>query len=166
MVGSNFYRLLLKLKKLVSKILWNAISNNSFPRLLGKVVSHFDVDMVRGNRFWPCPTLVDDVYNILGYVETPLVAPSVVEPSCQLFAGIAVRHIDVQFALFRQTCKGQIAASQEANDRTYRVVSKEQVEFCVQRMTKGSLTTTFFAQSARQASSPASSASVGAPRVS
>src|ERR1035441_251028 len=99
MMGGNLDGLLLKLKKLISEIFRDTIANDSFPRFLREMVSHFDVDVMRWNRFWTCPALVDDVRNFDGNIQTPLVAPSVIEPPGQLLAGIVVSHIDVQLAL-------------------------------------------------------------------
>ena len=101
MVGSYLHGLFLKFKELISEILRDTIANDSFPRFLGEMVSHFDVDVVRWNRLWTCPALVNDVCNFVGNVQTPLVAPPVVEPPGQLLAGIVIRYINVQFALFR-----------------------------------------------------------------
>ena len=101
MVGSYLDGFFLKLKELISEIFRDSIANDSFPRFLGEMVSHFDVDVVRWNRLWTCPALVDDVCDFIGNVQTPLVAPSVVEPPGQLLAGIVIRYIDIQLTLFR-----------------------------------------------------------------
>ena len=39
---------------------WNVVLNNAFPRLLGKVVRHFDVDVMGRNRLFACPASFDD----------------------------------------------------------------------------------------------------------
>ena len=122
----------LKFKQLVSKVFGDAVLDDSFTRLLGKVVRHLDVDMVRRNGLLACPALLDDFRDFLGNIETPFVVPAFVKPFGEFLAGVVVHHIDVEFALFGESGERQVAAAEKGDGWVDRVGTMAKVELRVQ----------------------------------
>src|SRR2546429_5981087 len=50
--------------------------------------------------------------------RSPAVLPALVKPSLQFLAGVAVQHINVEFALVLQSCQGEVAAAEIAYNRS------------------------------------------------
>src|SRR5260370_13499358 len=99
MVCGDLHGLLLELEELVPEILWNAVPNNAISRLLREMVGNLDVDMVRRDRLGSRPALIDNVCYFLRDVQAPFVTPAVVEPSCQLVAGVMISDVYLQLSL-------------------------------------------------------------------
>ena len=58
------------------------------------------------------------------------------EPVRQLRTGIAVQHINIQFALMGETGQGEITAAQITDDRVHRVLPVQQIQLGVQQVAK------------------------------
>ena len=80
------------------------------------------------------PAFVDDVRKFIGDVDTPAVAPAILEPIHQLVAGVVLKYIDIQLALPGESGNGKVAATQKTSDWIVGVLPVQQVELGVQRV--------------------------------
>ncbi len=96
------------------------------------MIGHFEVDEIGAKDFLACPAFVNDFRKFLRDIKAPVVSPLRVEPATQLETCILLDHIYVEFALFRETCEGQVATSHIANNRHLLVIAMQQVELGVQ----------------------------------
>ena len=139
MMGGDLHRRLLELEQRVAEVAGNAEFHQPGPRLLGQVVGHLDVDVVRGNQGGPRPTGVDDGHQFLGDIEAESVVPPLLEPPGELGAGIVIQDIDVEFALPGEAGQGQVTAAEIADCGIEGIVAKHQVQLGVQWMAEKQL---------------------------
>ena len=138
-VGGDLDGGLLEFEELVAEVAGDAELGQTGAGLLGQVIGHLDVDVVRRNRFRARPTLVDDLDQFFGDVDAQPVVPAVLEPLGQLVAGVVVQHVDVEFALLGQAGEGEVAAAQVADLGVDRVLAEEQIELGVERVAEEQL---------------------------
>ena len=93
------------------------------------------IDVVRQPVLGTGPTLVDNVGELLGDVDTPSVCPAILEPSLQFLAGIVIQNVDIQFTLALQTGERQIAAAKERNDWIVGILTEGKIELGMQSVT-------------------------------
>ena len=106
---------------------------------MGEVVGHLEVDVVGRYQRFPCPAIFNDLKQFVRDVDAEALIPSVFKPPLELESGVVVEHVHVQLALSRKARKGQIAATQKADDGVDGIVAKQKVELCVQRVTQKEL---------------------------
>jgi len=111
MVGSDLHRRLLEFKKSVAEIAGDTEFRQTGPRLLGKVIGHLNVNVIRRDRIGARPTGVDDLDKLLRNIDAEPVIPTVFEPPGKFITGIVVKNIYIEFALLRKSCQSQIAAA-------------------------------------------------------
>ena len=99
MVGGDLDGGHLVIEKAIAELGRNSELRQSSPSLLRQVVSHLEIDVIGRNRNHTRPTLLDDLDQLFGDIDAPLVIPPILEPFGQLECGIMVHHIDVQLAL-------------------------------------------------------------------
>ena len=129
----------LEFKELVAEVAGDAKLGETGSGLLGQVIGHLDVDVIRRNQLSACPALVDDLDQFLGDIDAEPVIPAVLEPLGQLIAGIMVENIHIQFSLLRQSGEGQVAAAQIAYLGIERVLAEEEIQFGMKRMAEEQL---------------------------
>jgi hypothetical protein len=89
------------------------------------------------------PTFFDHLHQLFGNVHAPAIIPTIFKPARQLFTGIVIEYVDVQFTLLRKTGESQIAAAEITDGGIVNVGTKEQIEFGVQGMTQEQLDQNF-----------------------
>lgn len=103
------------------------------PRLLRQVVRHFEVDMVRRDRFFSRPRFLDHLYQIVADVQTPFIRPPILEPFRKFRRRVTVQNVDVQFALSLKPRKREVRTPHVSDNFVYGVGrAMEQVQFRVQ----------------------------------
>jgi len=90
--------------------------------------------MIGRQAFRPRPTFVKDLDELLCDVDTPLVAPAVIEPLGELLGGVMVEHIHIEFALFGEAGEREIAGAKKACNGIVRVRAEAKVELGVERV--------------------------------
>ena len=102
--------------------------------LLGEMVGDLNVYVVRVDKFLTRPAFVDDGGKLFGDVNTPAVVPALFEPVGELFAGVIVEDVDVQFALAGEAGLGEVAAAHVADDGIDGIGAVQQVELGMKRV--------------------------------
>ena len=138
-MSSDFDRGLLELEECVAEVIGNTKLVEPGSCLLRQVIRRFDVNVVRGDRFRPRPTIVNDIDKLGRDVVAEVIRPTVLEPAGELLAGIVVEHIDIQLALLREARQRQVAAAEIAHPRTDEVLATEQIQLGVKRVAKEEL---------------------------
>lgn len=133
-VGGDFDGGNLEFEQLVAEVAGDSKLGETGPGLLGQVIGHLDVDVIRRNRLWTCPTAIDDLDKFFGDVDTEPVVPAVIKPHGQLVAGIVVEYIDVELSLLRKPGQREVAAAQVAYLGVKRIFAEEQIQFGVELM--------------------------------
>ncbi len=79
-MSSNPHCRSLKGEQLITEILRNLELRKPGPSFLRQVVRHVQVDVIRRERLFVCPTRVDDLDQFFGNVDAPGVKPLIFEP--------------------------------------------------------------------------------------
>src|SRR5436305_7918651 len=115
MMGGNFDRCGMVFKEPFLKDARNTKIAQPSTCLLGEVIRYFQVDVIRREHLLTCPTLIDNVGQLLRDIQAPAVMPTIIKPLFQLAASVIIDHINVQFALVCQTGERQVTATKVAN---------------------------------------------------
>ena len=99
MVRRDFNGRLLKLEEFVAEIAGDAKLRQAGASLLGEVVGHLDVDVVRRDRLGTRPTVVDDLDKFFRNIDAKPIIPAVLKPLGQFVASVVVQDIDIEFTL-------------------------------------------------------------------
>ena len=134
----------LEVEEFAAKVLWDAKFRQPGSRFPREMVRDLDVDMVRRDRLFSRPTLVDNLGECIGYIHAPAVMPAVFKPLGEFFAGVPVEHVNIEFALPRQSGEREVAASEVAHYRIDRIRTEQQVELGVKRVFEEQFDDDFF----------------------
>ena len=134
MMRGDFYGGRLKVKEFVAEVFGDTKFGQPGAGFLREVVRHFDVDVIRRDQVFACPTLVENFDQLVGDLDAPAVVPSVFKPLGEFLARVVVQHVHVQFPLARQPREREVAAAQVSHRRVDRIGAEQQVKLGVKRM--------------------------------
>ena len=129
----------LEVEQPVAEHLGNPELGETRARLVREVIGHLEVDVVGRYQCFTCPTVLDGLKQFVCDVSAEVVGPPVLEPLLELESGVVVEHVHVQLALPGESREGQVATAQVADDWVDGIVSEQQVELRVQRVTQEEL---------------------------
>ena len=135
------------------------------PSFLRQVISHLHVNVVRWDQPRPRPTLVDNLREFVGYIDTPSILPAIFKPFREFLTGIVIKNVYVQFALAGETGLREIAAAKVPYRGVDRVRPKQHVELGMERMSEKKFDNDLFRLDLylTTCADPASSTLLGAP---
>lgn len=134
----------LEVEQLVPENAGDAKLGLTVPRLLREVIGDLQIDVVGFDQCLTRPAFLDDRRQLFRNIDTPAIVPAILEPACQFVARVVIHHIDIQFALERETRECKVAAADKSHLRINRVRSVQQIELGVKLMLKEQLHGHFF----------------------
>ena len=123
--GGNLDSAFLKLEQLLLKAGWKAELTQACTRFGAEVVRNVQIDVVRRNGLFPCPTALDDGGQVSRYIQRPSVCPTRIEPLGKVLSTQVIQHIDIQLTMLGKPGQREVAAAYKTGDGVVDIITKE-----------------------------------------
>lgn len=106
----------------------------SFAGFFREVLCDLEIDEIRAYQLGARPTLLNQLSERIGQIESQFVLPALIEPLLEFLRGILLDHIHIEFPLLGKSRKGEVTAAHKADERSYGIVAPHKIEFCVEEI--------------------------------